>query len=99
MIDYTQLKLPSDLALDEEEKKLWNSLTSGECVSIFTTQLEKHYSQIAKEETVRNKNVSMRLTQEDYFLAKTKGMEEGLPYQVLLASIIHKWLHGKLKEG
>lgn len=43
--------------------------------------------------------LSMRLSSDDYLRAKAKGIEEGISYQVLLASIIHKWLHGKLKEA
>ena len=56
----------------------------------------KKNSKIAKTQKNRNKSVSMRLSEDDFLRAKAKSLEEGIPYQVLLSSIIHKWLHGKL---
>ena len=66
--------------------------------SIFTDELVQYYSQIAITQKKRTKQLSMRLSDDDFLLAKTKSLEEGIPYQVLLASVVHKWLHGKLKD-
>ncbi len=85
--------------LDEEEKALWNSLQSEEYKSILTPELKKHYIDIFENSAKRNQASTIRLTMNDKLLAKTKAKEEGIPYQVLLAGIIHKWLHGKLVES
>lgn len=94
---FSNFEVDSDIKLDEEEKELLAGLKGSH--SIFTRELADHYSQIAKEQRSRNKSVSMRLTDDDYLRAKAKSLEEGIPYQVLLASIIHKWLHGRLVEA
>lgn len=96
-IDFSTFEVDSDIKLDEEEKELLAGLKESH--SVFTQELADHYSQIAKEQRSRNKSVSMRLTDDDYLRAKAKSMQEGIPYQVLLASIIHKWLHGRLIEA
>ena len=95
--DYSQFVVDSDIVLDEEEKELFAGIKDSH--SIFTKELAHHYSDIAKEQKNRNKSVSMRLSDEDFLRAKAKSLEEGIPYQVLLASIIHKWLRGRLVEA
>jgi predicted DNA binding CopG/RHH family protein len=51
----------------------------------------------------KDKRVNLRLTQKDYQQIQIKAMGEGLPYQSLIASIVHKYLlnfknHIKSKE-
>ena len=96
-IDFSQFEIDDGLSLDEEEKQLLAGVKESQ--SIFTKALVQHYSEIAVAQRNRNKNVSMRLSNDDFLLVKSKAIEEGMPYQVLLASVIHKWLHGKLKEA
>jgi predicted DNA binding CopG/RHH family protein len=89
---------PIDI-LDEEEKKLWVDMNSDEYQSILTPETKAYYTHIFAESDKRNQASTIRLTMNDKTLAKIKAKEEGMPYQVLLASVIHKWLHGKLKEA
>lgn len=96
-IDFSQFEVDDDIQLDREEKALLAGIKGSR--SILTKELIHRYSEIAKAQKNRNKNVSMRLSEDDFLRAKAKGIEEGIPYQVLLASIVHKWLHGKLKEA
>lgn len=86
-----------NIALDDEEKRLLAGLEGAQ--SNFSERKVRELSQIAKEQRNRNKSVSMRLSDDDYLRAKARSMEEGIPYQVLLASIIHKWLRGRLVEA
>lgn len=46
----------------------------------------------------KTKRINLRLTERDLQMARTRAAEEGLPYQTLLASIIHKYLTGRLVE-
>lgn len=89
-------EVADNIQLDEEEKSLLGGLKESK--SIFTDKLVQQYRQIAIDQKKRTRQLSMRLTDDDFLLAKSKSIEEGIPYQVLLASIVHKWLHGKLKE-
>jgi len=95
-IDFSNFEVADNIKLDPEEKILLAGLKESK--SIFTEQLRDYYSKTAHNQKKRTKQLSMRLTDDDFLIAKTKSIEEGIPYQVLLASIVHKWLHGKLKE-
>lgn len=38
------------------------------------------------------------MTEHDFNLAHARAREEGIPYQTLLSSVIHKYLSGRLTE-
>ena len=43
--------------------------------------------------------MNLRITERDFNLAHAKAREEGIPYQTLLSSAIHKYLSGPLVES
>lgn len=84
--------------LDKYERELENSITNGEWKSV--ENLDKKIieaKEIAKNSIKKNKRINIRLTEKDYQNIKVKAMEEGLPYQTLISSIIHKYTLGKLR--
>ena len=85
-------------ALDNEEKEIWAGMQSEQYTSILTDETREYYAQVFENSDKRNQASTIRLTMNDKLLAKTKAKEEGIPFQVLLASVIHKWLHGKLVD-
>jgi len=46
--------------------------------------------QIARNTLNKTRNINIRLTEKDLYRLKTKAIEEGIPYQTLAASILHK---------
>lgn len=44
----------------------------------------------------KDKRINLRLTQKDYRHIQIKAIEEGIPYQTLISSIVHKYLNGSL---
>lgn len=48
--------------------------------------------------TNKTKRVNLRVTERDFNLAHSRAREEGIPYQTLLSSAIHKYLSGRLTE-
>ena len=54
------------------------------------------YASIAKNSLAKKKNVNLRLSARDLFKLKSKAIEEGVPYQTLMSSILHKFVNGKL---
>ena len=52
----------------------------------------------AKNSTLKNKRINIRLTEKDYHDIQVKAMEEGVPYQTLISSIIHKYNRAELKS-
>ncbi len=58
----------------------------------------KVYIQAAKENMSKNKRINIRLTSKDYYDIQVKAVEEGIPHQTLISSLIHKYNKGKLKS-
>ena len=46
----------------------------------------------------KTRRVNLRVSERDYALARDRAGEEGIPYQTLLSSVIHKYLSGRLAE-
>ncbi|NQU66240.1 MAG: antitoxin [SAR324 cluster bacterium] len=85
--------------LDTEEQEILDAFEHGKLKSIPNSQTEIKLAQQAARNTFnKNKRVNLRLTERDFELAHVKALKEGLPYQTLLASIIHKYLTGQLIE-
>ncbi|MCF6271191.1 MAG: hypothetical protein L3J41_15880 [Melioribacteraceae bacterium] len=86
--------------LDKEEKELIESFEKGEWISVDNLEKEiEDAKAIAKNSIKKNKRINIRLTEQDYNNIKVQAMEEGLPYQTLISSIIHKYTMGKLKTS
>ncbi len=54
--------------------------------------------QAARHTFNKTKRVNLRVTERDFNLAHSRAREEGMPYQTLLSSVIHKYLSGRLTE-
>lgn len=59
----------------------------------------KKYQSSARRFLNKNKKVNIRLLEWDYNRIKIRAAEEGLPYQTLVSSLIHKYITGQLKSG
>lgn len=85
--------------LDKEEKELLESYENDEWVTVKDVDKKKvEYQQIARNTALKNRRINVRLSEKDLSNLKAKSLEEGLPYQTLVASIIHKYVAGKFKE-
>jgi len=85
--------------LNEEENELLDSLELGEWHSV--DNLEKEISShqiIAKNTLKKDKRVNLRMSAKDLEAIKTYAVEEGLPYQTLMSSILHKFITGRLVD-
>jgi predicted DNA binding CopG/RHH family protein len=82
--------------LDREEKEIIKSVNRGEWKPVDNLEkLKEKFSQMAKStiQARKNKRINIRLTDEDLELIKKKATQEGLPYQTLIGSILHKYAH------
>jgi predicted DNA binding CopG/RHH family protein len=80
-----------------EELEIVNYIESGKAKSVDNLEEEKALlKQIVKDNTQKKKQVNFRLLESDLEKLKTKALIEGIPYQTLLSSIIHKFLNGNL---
>jgi len=60
--------------------------------------LLKSLKETANNTLLKDQRMNIRIGKRDLVGLKSKAMEEGIPYQTLVTSIIHKYLNGKLKE-
>ena len=76
--------------IDKEEEDLLESYGKGEWKAIEKKN-QKVYVEAARESISKNKRINIRLTSKDYHDIQVKAIEEGIPYQTLISSIIHKY--------
>ena len=82
--------------LNKEEKELLDSYENDEWVSISETEDVVKYKAAAKNTFKKNKRVNIRISEMDLDLLQEKALAEGLPYQTLMSSILHKYVTGRL---
>ena len=82
--------------LTAEEQEILDSYNKGEWVS-KNQDLDK-YKEAAKETFAKNRRINFRVSEKDFRGIQVKAREEGVPYQTLVSSVLHKYLTGKLSE-
>jgi len=85
--------------LDAEEQALLDSLEAGEWQPVpdLENEIAKHV-QYAKNTMKKDKRVNIRISSRDLEGIQTLALEDGIPYQTLMSSILHKFVTGKLVE-
>ena len=81
--------------LNHEERELRQSVERGEWRSAGRTAL-KRYTQAARRTLRKNRRVNIRLSEADLEGMRVRAFHEGLPYQTLIASVLHKYVTGSL---
>jgi len=87
----------SFMPIDQEEKELMELIERDEWQPVKNIEPEKEKAMAAARNTLKkDKRINLRLTQKDYYQIQIKAIEEGLPYQTLISSLVHKYLNGSL---
>ena len=85
--------------LDDEERDILEKFELGELPSVPDVKQEMEAARKSARATFnKTRRVNLRMTERDFSLAHARAREEGLPYQTLLSSVIHKYLTGRLTE-
>ena len=84
--------------LSKEEQDILNSYENDAWVSVANASDIANYREIAKTTFKKNKRVNIRLSEFDLELLQEKALIEGLPYQTLMSSILHKYVTGRFTE-
>ncbi len=86
-------------ALDREEKRILSAFESGKLKSTVTSEASlRRYREYARATLRKNKRVNIRLSTPDLSEIQARAAEEGIPYQTLIASVLHKFVAGRLIE-
>ena len=85
--------------LDRKEKELLESVERGEWKPVRGLKSEaKRYRNYAEATFKKDRRVNIRISSKDLEAIQKRALEEGLPYQTLIGSLIHKYVSGRLVE-
>jgi predicted DNA binding CopG/RHH family protein len=84
---------------DKYEKDILDSYEKDEWVEVddMKKEIKKHAS-YARATVRKDKRVNIRISQKDLESIQRRALEEGIPYQTLISSLIHKYNTGRLVE-
>jgi predicted DNA binding CopG/RHH family protein len=92
--------LPAGSSEAAEEKALLRSFDRGEWKSVANQSTEKKRFQGYAAATLRKDcRVNIRISGRDLEAIQKRAVEEGLPYQTLISSLLHKYVAGRLREA
>ena len=90
----------NQLRLDEEEHSILQDFERGEFKSIKNFRAEKQRLEAAASKTLqKGKRINIRISARDLEKIKKRAVAEGMPYQTLIASTLHKFVTGQLREA
>ena len=82
------------MKLTEEERALLDSVERGEWRTVPDLEKKKYRYEASARATLRkDKRVNIRMTERDLLRFQKKAAEEGLPYQTLISSVLHKYIN------
>ena len=85
--------------LDESEKDLLQSVEAGEWESVPDLQEAiRRHREYARNTLKKDRRVNIRISSRDLDGIQARAVEEGIPYQTLMASVLHKYVSGRLTE-
>jgi predicted DNA binding CopG/RHH family protein len=85
--------------LTKEEQGILNSVESEEWKRVSGFQEEEaRYRRTAQATFRKDKRVNIRMSERDLVRLQKAAMHEGLPYQTLISSVLHKYINGRLVE-
>lgn len=84
--------------LDQEEQELLDAYESGEFESDLDDERREYIAKAAEESFKKDKRINIRISSRDLEALQRRALEEGLPYQSLVSSVLHKYVSGGLKD-
>ena len=84
--------------IDAYELEILKAFESGQLKSIASKSELAKFKAAARASSIKDKRVNIRLSSVDLTDIQVKAMEEGVPYQTLITSVLHKYVNGKLVE-
>ncbi len=83
----------------KEELDIVNGIESGEYTSVKNLDMDKNrHSEYSRNTMRKDKRVNIRMSERDLHSIQRKAIEEGIPYQTLISSLLHKYINGRLVD-
>ena len=82
-----------------EEEKIATAYEKGQLMSVTPSKGElKKFKEAATATFIKDRRVNVRLSSPDLMDIQARAVEEGVPYQTLIASVLHKFVSGRFEE-
>ncbi|WP_020485339.1 hypothetical protein [Methylomonas sp. MK1] len=88
----------TNLKLDQEEQALLAAFEADEFESILTEERKADLTKTAEATFKKDKRINIRISARDLAALQRRALQEGLPYQTLVASVLHKYAAGSLRD-
>ena len=86
------------MKLDKYEEEVLAAFEFGALTSIATKEELALVRESARATATKDQRINIRLSAGDLRDIQVKAMQEGMPYQTLNASVLHKYVTGRLSE-
>jgi predicted DNA binding CopG/RHH family protein len=83
---------------DRYENDILAAYEAGQLKSVASKSELARIRSAARATAIKDKRVNIRLSSGDLNDIQVKALEEGIPYQTLIASVLHKYVTGRLQE-
>jgi predicted DNA binding CopG/RHH family protein len=88
----------TNLKLDQEEQGFLAAFEADEFESILTEERKANLAKAAEAAFKKDKRINIRISARDLAALQRRALQEGLPYQTLVASVLHKYASGSLRD-
>ena len=86
--------------LSSEEREILEAFEKGKLKrSKKAANAQKRHQEYAEAMFKKDARINIRLSSKDLRGLQKRALAEGIPYQTLIASILHKYVEGRLSEG
>lgn len=85
--------------LDPEEQQLLDDYETGSMLTVASPELLDGLRAAARATGLKDQRINIRLSSVDLQALRTRALQEGMPYQTLISSVLHKYLSGALRES
>lgn len=89
----------SYIQFDIEERQILDAYEASEYQSDITTERKKFVQQVALNTFSKEKTIKIKIPEHDLVALQKRALEEGIPYQTLVVSILHKYISGSLYDA
>lgn len=84
--------------IDDYENEVLVAFDKGQLKSVASKAELAKFKAAARATALKDRRVNIRLSSGDLSDIQTRALEEGVPYQTLIASVLHKYVTGRLAE-
>ena len=84
--------------LEADEQQLLDAFEQGALKSVATPERLDGLRQSARATGQKDQRINIRLSSGDLQALRTRALQEGIPYQTLISSVLHKYVSGTLPE-